>query len=226
MSCIICLEEKNFLYNLCDICKNCLVCKSCMKNEDINKCDVCFNCRNPFLRVKRRFNSKDVLYFLYYFRYLIVHVLSMIVLPNLNMSIYFPEEKYLEKYPYLIQNQITFIVFMNYMNIVLFPYIFFCIELNKKYFWSISGIHTIFALIYPNVNKKGHMHLYLYYNLFILYIGCLFTLMLFIVVNYYNVIKNFFNLYIQEMKDMTTKIKICNAYVKKQRIIPLMEDRV
>ena len=117
MSCMLCLEEQNFLYNLCDVCKNCLVCKSCMRKEDTNRCDVCFNCREPFKRTKRRINCKDVLYFVIYFRYLITHILSMIVLPNLNMSIYFPEEKYLERHPYVIQNQITFIVFMNYINI-------------------------------------------------------------------------------------------------------------
>ena len=165
MSCMLCLEEQNFLYNLCDVCKNCLVCKSCMRKEDTNRCDVCFNCREPFIRVKRKINSKDILYFLYYFRYIIIHILAMIVLPNLNMSIYFPEEKYLEKHPYVIQNKITFIVFMNYINIVLFPYMFIHLKLIPHIFWVISILNSLFSMIYPSVKEEDYIKLYLYYNI-------------------------------------------------------------
>ena len=229
MTCLICLGHKNKYYNLCDICNNCLVCTDCYTSNELALHTNCFNCRHTFTRINRRTNCNDVLYFLHYFRHVFIYVISMVFLPNLNTIMFFPEKKYLEKHTILFQNIEIYLFFLNYMNLVIFPYIFnFFYNTTHIFFWIICMTNCIFTLAFPTLNKDDQSYLHLFYNIVYIYAGCLCSFLVFtyseLYISYSNYIKNFIN----NIRIIKSKIKIHNHYIRRRpiRVAPLQEHQL
>lgn len=224
MSCLICLENKNIYYNLCNNCNNCFVCKECYLKDDMKEIARCMNCRTLFERSNRRYDCKDFIYTLWYFRNLILYIISMICLPIYNGMLYFPDKNFMEEHPYIIQSEIVYFIFIIYMSTVLFPYIFNHFRNNTLlFFFSVSN--CIITMLFPSISQRNQYILHLYYNISCIYICGLFLSTIVIYIKLHDFISCYINDFNETINVRTSNIKIQNNYITKSntRISPLNE---
>lgn len=224
MSCLICLEDKKYFYNLCNACNNCFVCKNCYLSTELVLQKNCFVCRKEFTRVSRNTNLKDVWYFLVYFKHIYIYFFVVIFFSNMNAILYFPDKTYLENKTYLFQSIEIYLLFMNYFNLVLIPYL--CNLFTSKYnffFWSICLINAIFTFVFPLLDKKGQSFLHLYYNIIYMYILCILSSTVFNYFDLYDDFIKYIKTFNNDMKIIKSNIKIHNHYIKRSQISPLRE---
>lgn len=226
MTCLICLEQKNQFYNLCEICNNCFVCHNCYNSPQIKLHQKCFICREPFTFVNRRTTCSDILYFLSYFRHIFMYIISILFLPNLNSVLYFPNKKHLYNKPFLLQNLETYLLILNFINCVLLPYLFnYFRQTGHLYFWVLCMVNSIFTLSFPMLDENGQAYLHFFYNIVYIYSGCLMSFAIFAYSELYINISDYIKTFNNNMRIIKSKIKVHNNYYRRRpvRVGPIQE---
>jgi len=144
-SCIICLcDDSSKFYNVCDKCKNFILCKSCYNTTKTHKIIYCVHCRQELVKDDKIIKNCFFMSFLYFLRFFFVYV-SLIIIPSNIIASYFPNNF---DSSIFTSNKDLFIVINNFNYLVIVPYILY-IHVTQCYLvFLIYCVINIFFIIF------------------------------------------------------------------------------
>ena len=165
MTCMICLNTSHTYYNLCNTCNNFIVCPSCYCNDtNIHTLNNCIHCRR---KITKEFNySIETLnIIIYYYKYLIIHILINIIYSNIFLYINFPRNVHINS---MFSNTITHLLFVNNLsNCIVIPIIYS----NFEDYYHMTVVYALINILYSiiffasNSNKEVNLY-YTYYTIY------------------------------------------------------------